>query len=556
MAEQTWSGTPASPGIAVGSAWRLPDEAQAGVTVPPERREHERATALAALAAAVEELHAVARSLPTAEAEIVETGTLMGEDPALIQAVEDMVLTSGRTASEAILAAADVHAQAIAAVGDETLAARADDVQSLGRRAARLARGAQTAAPPNGEAILIAHDLGPADVAELAPALAGIALDGGGATAHAAIVARSLGIPMVTGVYEGTREIPDGALVLLDGSSGAVVVAPSAQRTQLARAEMRERRVATQREHELRDRPAMTTDGMRVSVLANVASRGELELALRAGAEGIGLLRSELAFLGASHWPTQREHAEAIEPILGGLENRTAVVRVLDFGVDKSPPFLQDVPERGIELLLRHREAFVSQLRAILLAGQRHEVRILLPMVETVAQLHQSRELLGAEARTLGVERIPQLGSMIETPLAVENAGAIARDSDFLSIGTNDLTASTLGADRFGANSARSHHPLVLRSIARSVAAAHDAGIPIEVCGEAASDPIMLPLLVGLGIDAVSVGAARVGTVRGWIRELSAAEVSGLARSALTMDTAEEVEWAARPLAAEHSLVR
>jgi phosphoenolpyruvate-protein kinase (PTS system EI component) len=319
---------------------------------------------------------------------------------------------------------------------------------------------------------------------------------------------------------------------------------------------MRERRVATQREHELRDRPAMTTDGMRVSVLANAASRGELELALRAGAEGIGLLRSELAFLGASDWPTQREHAEAIEPILGGLENRTAVVRVLDFGVDKSPPFLQDVPERGIELLLRHREAFVSQLRAILLAGQRHEVRILLPMVETVAQLHQSRELLGAEARTLGVERIPQLGSMIETPLAVENAGAIARDSDFLSIGTNDLTASTLGADRFGANSARSHHPLVLRSIARSVAAAHDAGVPIEVCGEAASDPIMLPLLVGLGIDAVSVGAARVGTVRGWIRELSAAEVSGLARSALTMDTAEEVEWAARPLAAEHSLVR
>jgi phosphoenolpyruvate-protein kinase (PTS system EI component) len=175
-------------------------------------------------------------------------------------------------------------------------------------------------------------------------------------------------------------------------------------------------------------------------------------------------------------------------------------------------------------------------------------------MVYEPGQLAQTSALLTHSATQLGVDRVPPLGSMIETPRAAQAASAIAERSHFLSIGTNDLTASTLGADRSAANAARAHHPLVLRSIAASVAAAREAGIPIEVCGEAASDPIMLPLLVGLGIDEVSVGAARVGMVREWIGQLDAKEAAGLARSALTMDGAEEVEWAARSLSAEHAL--
>jgi phosphoenolpyruvate-protein kinase (PTS system EI component) len=188
------------------------------------------------------------------------------------------------------------------------------------------------------------------------------------------------------------------------------------------------------------------------------------------------------------------------------------------------------------------------------LASRHHDIRILLPMVDQPGQLAESRSLVEQAAAQLGVDRVPPLGSMIETPTAAHNAPAIAQCSDFLSIGTNDLTSSTLGLNRFAANTARAHHPLVLRSIAGSVEAAHGAGIPIEVCGEAASDPIMLPLLVGLGIDELSVGAARVGTVREWVRQLDAGETVGLARSALTMDTAEEVEWAVRPLAVEHAL--
>jgi phosphoenolpyruvate-protein kinase (PTS system EI component) len=391
-------------------------------------------------------------------------------------------------------------------------------------------------------------------VAELAPFLAGVALAGGGATAHAAIVSRSLGVPMVTGLYEQVLEIAEGAPLVIDGSCGALVSEPSGERAREAKAAMAARRAAAERARELREQPAMTTDGKRVTVLANVASPEELELGLRAGAEGIGLLRTELAFLDAGEWPSEQRHTEALKPILAGLGSLPAIVRVLDFGADKSPPFLHDVPQRGLELLLAHPDAFIAQLRAIVLASRYHDIRILLPMVDQPEQLVESRSLIEHAAAGLGVDRVPPVGSMIETPTAAQNAPAIAQCSDFLSIGTNDLTASTLGLNRFAANTARAHHPLVLRSIASSVAAAHQAGIPIEVCGEAASDPIMLPLLVGLGINEVSVGAARVGTVREWVRQLDAEETAGLVRSALTMDAAEEVEWAVRPLAVEHAL--
>jgi phosphoenolpyruvate-protein kinase (PTS system EI component) len=468
-----------------------------------------------------------------------------------VHAVEEAVVSSGLPAAEAIVRATGEHADAISSLGDETLSARADDVRSLGRRAARMTTGQVLEAAPGSGLILIAHDLGPADVAELASALAGVALAGGGATAHAAIVARSLGIPMVTGLYEQVLEIADGAPLVLDGESGTLILEPSPERARVATADMETRRLATQRAHELRDRPAVTTDGTRVTVLANVASPEELEVSLRAGAEGIGLLRTELAFLTAADWPTEQEHVDALKPILSRLKNEPAVVRVLDFGADKSPPFLQDAPQRGLELLLAHREAFIRQLRAILLMSQRHEVRVLLPMVGTEEQLAETRDLIEQVGQSLGIAAAPPLGAMIETPAAAKNADAIAEQSDFLSIGTNDLTATTLRADRFAANSARAYHPRVLRAIADSVAAAHAAGIRIEVCGEAASDPIMLPLLVGLGVDELSVGAARVGDVREWIRQLSTVETTGLARSALTMDAADEVEWAVRPHAAE-----
>lgn len=541
MSQRSITGAPASPGAACGAAWQLRAEANGQGRVPPPQRERERDAALTALAAAANDLSAVASELSPDHAAIIEAGVLMAEDPALTRTVEEKILSEGLTAAGAIDRATGEYADAIAAIGDERLAARADDVRSLGRRAARIAAGGGDDAPPGAGLILIARDLGPGDVAELADALAGVALAGGGATAHAAIVARSLGIPMLTGLGDSVLEIPDGTPLALDASEATLVVEPTASQAAQANAEMRGRAVAAQRAQELREHPAVTVDGIRVTVLANVAGAGELELAIRSGAEGIGLLRTELAFLQATGWPNEQEHAEMLGPILRGLGQLPAAVRVLDFGADKAPPFLHDVRERGLELLLSHPDAFVQQLHAILVEAQEHDVRILLPMVQSPEEVTATRGLIADAASTLGLSSTPPLGSMIETPSAARRAGEIARQCEFLSIGTNDLTAATLEADRFAVNSARAHHPAVLRSIASSVAAAHQAGIPIEVCGEAASDPTMLPLLVGLGVDEVSVAAARVGEVRDWIRRLDATEAAGIAQSALTMGSAEAV---------------
>jgi phosphoenolpyruvate-protein kinase (PTS system EI component) len=562
MAERVLRGASASPGVGLGAAWARAEEIAGGTLVPGDRqrdrmlvprhdRARERDAALAALAASAEALAAVAAGLPPEEAEIVETGALMARDPALAGAVEEAVLADGLTAGLALIRATGAQADAIAAIDDETLAARADDVRSLGRRAARLTTRGTPDPPPGTDLILIARDLGPADVAELAASLAGIALAAGSTTSHAAIVSRSLGVPMVTGLGPRILELAGGTVLAVDGTEGTLTIDPSQARARVTASAMQARRRADERAHAERDQPAATRDGKRVTVLANVASAAELRIALRAGAEGIGLLRTELAFLDAGDWPDEQGHTDALAPIVAALEDHQAVVRVLDFGADKSPPFLRGTRERGLELLLGQGDAFIGQLRAILLCARDHDLRILLPMVDGADQVTASRALLERAARELGVGTPPPLGSMIETERGAEDAGAIAAHSDFLSIGTNDLTAAMLGVDRFTANSARAHHPHVLRAIARAVAAAHGAGQKIEVCGEAASDALVLPLLVGLGVDEVSVGAARVGTVRTWIRRLRAEDAERLARSALAMDSAGDVEIAIRPLAGE-----
>jgi multiphosphoryl transfer protein len=549
MSAYVLTGAPASPGVAVGGAWRRPEVARGDAVVAWEDQAGERDAALAALAHAAGELERLAASLPADEAEIVESGVLMAQDPALLGSIEKAIFDRGMTAADAILLATDEVADAIGAIGDEMLAARADDVRSLGRRAARLTTHDAGGAPAESGLILIADDLGPGDVAELAPALAGIALAAGGATAHAAIMARSLGIPMVTGLGPELFQTADGVSIALDGDGGRAILEPAEELARAAVAEMESRQRAANRARSLRDRPAVTRDGRKITVLANAASAAELEVAFDAGAEGVGLLRTELAFLEAGSWPTEQEHFDALEPILAGLKDRPAVVRVLDFGADKAPPFLHGVAARGIELLLGHPRPFLAQLRAIVWCAQGRDLRVMLPMVDGADQLSRTASLLRRAAREVGVERVPPLGSMIETPSAASHAAEIAACSDFLSIGTNDLTASTLGADRFSSGAACTHDPRVLRAIAASVGAARGAGIPIEVCGEAASDPLMLALLVGLGVEELSVGAARVGTVREWIMELSAGDAARVAQAALELDSADEVAAAVGSIA-------
>jgi len=533
--------------------WRRLEQIRANyvVAVPDRGGEHRRSSA--ALERAGAELNELANRLSGEEAEIVRAGVLMAGDPQLLATVEEAVMVRGVPASTAILEATDAYADAIASLGDETLAARADDVRSLGQRAARLASPAleHSGGRSAEDVILIAQDLGPADVAELPATVVGAALAGSAPTAHAAIVARSLGLPLITGVGPELLGVADRTLVAIDGDAGSLVVEPEPQLRQAVAAQMKARQRALARDDAEREQPARTRDGHTVTVLVNVAGTAEVKAGLRAGAEGVGLLRTELAFMDASDWPTERQHLAMLEPILAALGPRLTTVRVLDFGADKAPPFLRGTPERGITLLLGEPAAFTAQLRAILTAAQGRNVRLLLPLVDDPRQLAATRELLADAAQALGIAEILPVGAMVETPRAAEVAPALAAGADFLSIGTNDLTASTLKTDRFAGAAARTYDPRVLQHVAASARAAHAAELRIEVCGEAASDPMVMPLLVGLGVDELSVGAARVGTVRRWVRQLSNAEVVRVGALALTTRSAEQVEDLVAPLARE-----
>ena len=429
-------------------------------------------------------------------------------------------------------------------------------MRSLARRAARLAAGTgggdeESAGAPY---VLVAEDLGPADVAELGEQAEAIALAAGAVTAHAAIVARSLGIPMAVGLGGGVFDAEPGAQLVVDGGTGQAVLDPAPERVAEAGRAAEERRAAEARAQTDSDLPAVTLDGHLVHVLVNAASGAEMRAGLAAGAEGAGLIRTELAFLDAHAWPTPEEHQRALAPILEHLRGRVATVRVLDLGGDKRPPFLGSDERRGIELLLAHPQALRDQLGAILRAAGAAgaALRILLPLVRGAADVLAVRELLPGAHAALNGDAPPrvELGAMVELPEAADAAGELAAACDFLSIGTNDLTHATLGSDRFHAAEAHAHDPRVLRHIAASADAGRAADIRVEVCGEAASDPLTAPLLLGLGVDELSVGAARVGAVRAWVRALSLARARECAAAALGARDAAEVAALAEPLRA------
>ncbi len=512
-------GVSAAPGVAFGHAVVLDrmSAVNASIVAAPERAaELERA--LKALDMVASELEHIASGLREAgrkaEADIVETGVLMAADPGLVARVEDLVMKSGRPAAEALREAADESAEELALLADSVLAERADDVRSLGRRAAARANGFR---PGTVSGVLIATTLGPADVAELAMNAKGVALVGGGVTAHAAIVARSLGVPMVVGLGADVLDVIDGEEVVLDGDGGVLVRHPGAGRIAAARAEAERRQGARQHAIAHRLEPAQTKDGRRIRVLANAASVAEVIEALEQGAEGVGLLRTELLFLDAQAWPAFAEQASFLSLIFAPLTGRIATVRLLDFGGDKTPPFLRGAAGRGIELQLQAPDALKTQLAAIVDAGGNVELRILIPMVTSPQQVHAVREML---ATVLAGRRSPQVGAMIETPEAAHHAGEIAKECDFLSLGTNDLTQLVLGLDREQSKSAPVANVKVLRLIEATMRAAHDARIAVDVCGEAASDAAAMPIIVGLGADELSVAAARVGEVRSWVRGL------------------------------------
>jgi len=365
MGELALQGVGAAPGVTVGKAVVLdPITGREAKTVQPTARPHELELARGALKLAATELDAIASRLReagrTEDAEIVETGVLMAGDPSLVSRVESLINETGLPAPDALCQAAEQIGAELALLPDPMLAQRADDLRSLGRRAAARAAGVKPGATGG---VLVATTLGPADVAELGAT--GIALAGGGITAHAAIVARSLGVPMVVGLGPGVLEVESGEEVVLDGDRGLLVQHPETNRVSAARIEGERRRLARQRAVEDRLHEAVTKDGHRVCVLANASTVAEAVEGLAQGAEGVGLVRTELLFLDAPAWPSYEQQINFLHPILAQLPKLTVTVRLFDFGGDKTPPFLRGTSSRGVELLLEFPEALKTQLSLI-----------------------------------------------------------------------------------------------------------------------------------------------------------------------------------------------
>jgi phosphoenolpyruvate-protein kinase (PTS system EI component) len=480
--------------------------------------------AFAAVAAERRELAARLRAAGRdTEAGIVEIGALIAADPAL-SASAVAAARPGVTVAAAVAAvreAAEAQASILQALPDPDLAQRAGDVRQAAE--AVIARLAGGAAPevPDGPFILVRREVDPADLIRLADAggLAGAVSVGGGASSHAAIIARGLGLPMLAGADPAVLAAPAGHPAILDAEAGELVVDPPAGRAVRA-ARAASGRVAG-------DGPARTADGEVVTVLCNVASAAETRLGLAGGAAGVGLLRTEIPFTRARAWPSRDDHLAALAPILGLLAGRRAVVRLLDFSGDKIPPF---AGAEGLAALLEAPGALDAQLEAILQAGAGTGLEVMIPMVRSLDEVSHVRGELARAAKAAGTDP-PPLGMMVEVAATAAAAAAFAPHVDFFSIGTNDLTADVLGRERAALPPSAAAGPPVLAAIAGVVRAARAAGIGVSVCGDSAADPEVLPLLIGIGVRTVSVGAAKVSRVAEWVTTISA---SGTAAEAAT----------------------
>jgi phosphoenolpyruvate-protein kinase (PTS system EI component) len=511
-APSRYRGQPVSEGIGTGEIYLgdAPGEADRGQPDPDED------DVRAAFAAVARERTALAAQLrergQDLQAGIVEVGALIAADSALVGPTIDAV-QAGADGIAAVRAAAEAQAALLAALPDPDLAQRAGDVRQVAAAVVDHLRGNTAPPPPEGTFILVRREVDPADLIQLADTgLAGAVSVAGGASSHAAIIARGLGLPMLAGADPRVLAAAAGHPAILDAGTGELIVDPGPQ-TELDLA------AATRAAPQAAGRAPQqvtTADGEPVTLLCNVASAAETRLGLSGGAAGVGLLRTEIPFTGASGWPSQADHLARLTPVLSLLAGRPAVVRLLDFSGDKIPPFLADEP--GLAALLGAPEALRDQLRAILLAGADTQLAVLVPMVKDLDEVAQVRAALAKAAAEAGTDP-PELGIMVEVAATAAAAADFAPAVDFFSVGTNDLASEVLGLDRADPQTrpALGADPRVLALIQKVVQAASGAGVKISVCGDAAADPLVLPLLLGLGVRTLSVGAARVPEVATWI---------------------------------------
>lgn len=557
------TGIPASDGIAIGPPFFFQPETpsverRTVADVPAELARFEAAIArademLSALKAKVEE------TAGSEEAQIFEVHRMFLADPAFVGTIRDIVEAEQINAEAAIERTVDDLVAQFKALEDEYFQLRAADVEDVGLRLLRLLAGggqsdlAGLAAP----AIVVAPDLTPTDTASLErDKVLAFCTAAGGGTSHSAILARSLGIPAVVGLGDGLLNATSFGQLIVDGGSGEVWLDPDAETVAAYQARL-QTRLETQAQARARAlEPAVTTDGYRSEIVANIGSLEEAKEALELGAEGVGLLRTEFLFLQRETLPDEEEQYEVYRALADVFQQRPLIVRTLDIGGDKPLPALEMPPEpnpflgrRAIRLSLAEPEMFQTQLRAVLRAGHERNLKIMFPMIGSLSDLSRAREQLeearaALEARQVPYARTLEVGIMIEIPSAALLADVLAPHVDFFSIGTNDLSQYTLAADRTNplvAPLADPLHPAVLRLMHQVVQAAHAHQKWVGICGELAGNPLAVPLLLGLGLDELSMAAPAIPTVKALIRTLSLADARRVAEECLGLPDVTQV---------------
>ena len=541
-------GIAAAPGQVVAPAWRWVEQQirDSGVDLTGE-------SGIARLQLAITEIKAAlstkARRLEAsgaaAEGGIMEAQSLMLDDPALIDGASSLI-RQGRPADEAVGETMAPYAEMLRASDDPVFKARAADLEDVVQQVRRALHGISDVPPaPDRPSIVVARDLAPSQTAGLDRALVvGFATEQGTATAHTAILARALGLPAVVGIAGVVDAVENGQPLLLDGDAGTLVIDPGPEDAARVRAAV---------QPGADPQPAITQDGRRVEVGCNAANVNDAQRAGAAGADGIGLLRSEFLFLGNDRLPSEDQQVALLEQVMAAMADRPVILRTLDVGADKPLPALPQPAEanpalgvRGLRLqLLRRPDVLMGQLRAALRVAAKHPLRLMFPMVSTIDEVRQARGLLERARQELGqTSTRMEVGIMIEVPAAAISADVLAREVDFFSLGTNDLTQYLFAADRTNpdlAPLADSLHPALLRLVGQVVRAAHAQRRWVGVCGEMASDLWAVPLLVGLGVDELSVHPPLVPRIKAAVRKLDRLNAANAAAAALDLEDATAV---------------
>ena len=532
------------------------------VNYEPEDKETEKQKAKDALTAVAEILRESIEKLKSKDmkeqAAIMEAHRMMVQDPMMADNIMAKIDELGN-APQGVLKAAEEQAVMFEQMEDEYFAARAVDLRDVGKRVAKYILGVKEPEVGDEKVILCGREIEPSVIAGMeTEKIAGVLLGSGSTTAHAVIIAKARAIPTIVGLNKEDRidRIADGDHVIMDGERGEIVINPAPEDIASYDEKIKKQKELAEHYAAHKDLPAVTTDGVKVDLMANIGTHMDVDNALNYGAEGVGLFRSEFVFMGRQDIPTEEDQFKAYKEAIEKCKGKLCVIRTMDIGGDKPLPYL-NIPEeenpflgyRAVRISLQRRDLFLPQLKAILRAGVYGKAAIMIPMIINVAEFKKVKEFIEEAKLELAHEGKAysddvQVGIMVETPAAAIMTPVLAKYVDFFSIGTNDLVQYTLAVDRGNANISYLYNhfnPAVLRLVQRTITSARENGIWAGMCGEMASDPNAAVLLMAMGINELSMSAPSIPRVKEKIRSISSVKAKEILADVMTMEDGDDI---------------